>query len=145
MHVKNIIMCEALLISNKIVRLGTRSYQQMMEAMTPDSYSVAQLSRLNRDLELFYEILYNQWDTITEEEYKTFGRQLVVMLQTLKELYLTCKRIGDRNLDKQIELLEMNYSAIYEVNSDIVNFRIKLPKDNGFKKAMEEAGKRINR
>ncbi len=138
-------MCEALFISNKIVRLGTRSYQQMMEAMTPDSYSVAQLSRLNRDLELFYETLYNQLDTITEEEYKTFGNQLVVMLQTLKELYLTCKRIGDRNLDKQIELLEMNYSAIYEVNSDIVNFRIKLPKDESFKNIMEEAGKRINR
>lgn len=138
-------MCEALFISNKIVRLGTRSYQQMMEAMTPDTYSVAQLSRLNRDLELFYETLYNQWNTITEEEYKTFGNQLVVMLQTLKELYLTCKRIGDRKLDKQIELLEMNYSAIYEVNSDIVNFRINLPKDENFKKIMEEAGRRVNR
>lgn len=138
-------MCEASLISNKIVRLGTRSYQQMMEAMTPDSYSVAQLSRLNRDLELFYETLYNQWNTITEEEYKTFGNQLVVMLQTLKELYLACKRIGDRNLDKQIELLGMNYSAICEVNNDIVNFRIKLSKDDGFKKVMEEAAKRINR
>ena len=117
----------------------------MMEAMTPGKYSVAQLSRLNRDLELFYEILYNQWNTITEEEYKTFGNQLVVMLQTLKELYLTCKRIGDRKLDKQIELLEMNYSAIYEVNSDIVNFRINLPKDENFKKIMEEAGRRVNR
>lgn len=138
-------MCEATLISNKIVRLGTRSYQQMMETMTPDSYSVTQLSRLNRDLESFYETLYNQWNTITEEEYKTFGNQLVVMLQTLKELYLTCKRIGDRKLDKQIELLEMNYSAIYEVNSDIVNFRINLPKDERFKMVMEEAAKRINK
>ncbi len=138
-------MCEATLISNKIVRLGTRSYQQMMETMTPDSYSVAQLSRLNRDLEIFYEMLYNQWNAITEEEYNTFGNQLVVMLQTLKDLYLACKRIGDRKLDKQIELLEMNYSAIYEVNSDIVNFRINLPKDDGFKKVMEEAAKRINR
>lgn len=138
-------MCEATLISNKIVRLGTRSYQQMMETMTPDSYSVAQLSRLNRDLELFYETLYNQWNTITEEEYKTFGGQLVVMLQTLKELYQACKRIGNKNLDKQIELLEMNYSAIYEVNSDIVNFRINLPKDERFKRVMEEASKRINK
>lgn len=117
----------------------------MMETMTPDSYSVTQLSRLNRDLESFYETLYNQWNTITEEEYKTFGNQLVVMLQTLKELYLTCKRIGDRKLDKQIELLEMNYSAIYEVNSDIVNFRINLPKDERFKMVMEEAAKRINK
>jgi len=137
-------MCEATLISNKIVRLGTRSYQQMMETMTPDSYSVAQLSRLNRDLELFYETLYNQWNTITEEEYKAFGGQLVVMLQTLKELYQACKRIGNKNLDKQIELLEMNYSAIYEINSDIVNFRINLPKDEKFKRVMEEASKRIN-
>lgn len=118
----------------------------MMETMTPDSYSVAQLSRLNRDLESFYETLYNQWNTITEEEYKTFGGQLVVMLQTLKELYQACKRIGgNKNLDKQVELLGMNYSAICEVNNDIVNFRIKLPKDDGFKKVMEEAAKRINR
>ena len=139
-------MCEATLISNKIVRLGTRSYQQMMETMTPDSYSVAQLSRLNRDLGIFYEMLYNQWNAITEEEYNTFGNQLVVMLQTLKDLYLACKRIGgNKNLDKQVELLGMNYSAICEVNNDIVNFRIKLPKDDGFKKVMEEAAKRINR
>ena len=138
-------MCQTTLISNNIVRLGTRSYRQRMEVMNPNTVSVAQLSRLNRDLEAFYELLYDQWDTVTKEEYMAFGPQLVTMLQTLKELYLTCKKFlkGDA-MNKQIELLGMNYAAIFEVNSDMVNFRIESAEDQQFENAINEASKRIN-
>lgn len=32
--------------------------------------------------------------------------------------------------------LGMNYAALYEINSDIVNFKIKLPKDPEIKQIM---------
>ena len=138
-------MCQTAVISDNIVRLGTRSYRQMMEAMTPDAYNTARLSRLNRDLERFYEMLYNQWNTVTEAEYAVFGQQLVTLLQTIKELYLACKNITKSSaMEKQVELLGMNYAAIYEVNSDIVNFRIKSKKNHELQQIINEASKRLN-
>ena len=138
-------MCQTAVISDNIVRLGTRSYRQMMEAMTPDAYNTARLSRLNRDLERFYEMLYNQWNTVTEAEYAVFGQQLVTLLQTIKELYLACKNITKSSaMEKQVELLGMNYAAIYEVNSDIINFRIKSKKNHELQQIINEASKRLN-
>lgn len=138
-------MCQTTVISNNIVRLGTRSYRQMLEAMTPDTCNVARLSRLNRDLERFYYMLYSQWNTVTEEEYAVFGQQLVILLQTINALYLSCKNIAkSAAMEKQVELLSMNYSAIYEVNSDIVNFRIKLTKNQNFQKIINEASIHLN-
>ena len=32
----------------------------------------------------------------------------------------------------------MNYSALYELNSDIVNFRIKLPKNDAMKETLRK-------
>lgn len=117
----------------------------MLEAMTPDTCNVARLSRLNRDLERFYYMLYSQWNTVTEEEYAVFGQQLVILLQTINALYLSCKNIAkSAAMEKQVELLSMNYSAIYEVNSDIVNFRIKLTKNQNFQKIINEASIHLN-
>ena len=40
-------MCQTALISNQIVRLGTRSYKQRLEAKSK-GYSISQLARLNK-------------------------------------------------------------------------------------------------
>jgi hypothetical protein len=40
-------------------------------------------------------------------------------------------------MKKQVERLGMNYSALYELNSDIVNFCIKMPKNQEMKQLMQ--------
>ena len=50
-------------------------------------YRVTQLARLNRDLDELYELLYSQWDSVTENDYQVFGMQLQIMLGTLKDLH----------------------------------------------------------
>lgn len=133
-------MCQTSLISSNIVRLSTRSYRQRLEAVTPGGYSVARLARLNKDLDGFYELLYDQWQTVTEEDYNIFGPQLNIMLATLKELLNTCRKLPQKSgLSKEVEKLDMNYSALYEVNSDIVNFKIKISKDTEIKELMNRA------
>ena len=135
-----IIMCQTALISNNIVRLGTRSYKQRIEAVSDNRYSVNQLARLNRDLDDFYELLYEQWNSVTERDYQIFGPQLQIMLTTLKELYMLCKNMAKgANFEKETEKLGMNYSAIYEVNSDILNFKVNMKKDNEIRELMEHA------
>ena len=138
-------MCQATLISNSIARLSTRSYKHRQEIIVPDLYRVSQLARLNRDLDNLYELIYDQWRTVTEEDYKLFGGQLQLLLETIKGLYQSIKKLPKSlGLSKEAENLEMNYSALYEVNSDIVNFGIKLPKNKQFQQAMAEASQRLN-
>lgn len=134
------IMCQTSLISSSIVRLSTRTYKQRLEVATPCDYSVSRLARLNKDLDNFYELLYNQWQTITEEDYNIFGQQLNIMLKTIKELLDACKRLPQKTeLCKEMKKLDMNYSAIHEVNCDIQNFKIKMPKDTEMRKLMSRA------
>ena len=133
-------MCQTALISNQIVRLGTRSYKQRIEAVASKDYRVTQLARLNRDLDDFYELLYSQWNSVTENDYKILGPQLQIMLETLKELYQICMNLSKNlNFQKETEKLGMNYSAIYEVNSDIINFKIKVKEDSDLKTLMKRA------
>lgn len=133
------------MISNNISRLSTRSYKHRLEVVSPNQYRVSQLARLNRELDNLYELIYDQWRTVTEEDYRQFGGQFQLLLETLKGLYLSVRKLPkSMGLSQEAENLEMNYSALYEVNSDIVNFCIKLPQNERFQKAMTEASKRIN-
>lgn len=133
-------MCQTSLISNRIIRLGTRSYKQRLEAVSSNEYRVTQLARLNRDLDDFYELLYEQWKTVTESDYKVFGPQLQILLETLKDLYNVCKKVAYKpDFETETEKLGMNYSAIYEINSDIVNFGLMAKEDVELQDLMKQA------
>lgn len=93
-------MCQTEVISNTVVRLGRRSYTHRMEVARPNSYGAAQLARLNRKLDDLYELIYEDWRRSTNND----------------------------RMRSEVEKLGMNHSALYELNSDIVNFCIKMPK-----------------
>lgn len=133
-------MCQTQLISRDIIRLSTRSYRQRLEAVSSNRYEIVRLARLNHDLEEFYELLYDQWNTVTESDYQILAPQFRIMLKTLKELCHTCKQMPEsQGLNKQIERLEKNYAGIYELNSDIVNFRMKANQDAEMKSLLGRA------
>lgn len=123
-------MCDSAGISNKIVRLGTASFRNRLEVAGGMNYNVSKLSRLNRALKSFYRILYAQFNSVTKEDYEIFGPQLKVLLKSIKELHTACEKMPKTyGLSEETKKLGMNYSAIYEINSDIVNFRIKALED----------------
>lgn len=133
-------MCQTALISQNIVRLGTRSYRHRLEALVPNEYRVSSLRKLNHDLDSFYEFLYSQCNSVTEADYEVFGEQLNSMLATLKLLWQTCKRMPKASgLGNQVEKLKMNYFALYELNEDIKNYRIKAPKDKEWSSLLSQA------
>jgi hypothetical protein len=139
-------MCQATVISNTVKRLGRRSYTHRMDVATPGGYHEAQLSRLNRELDSLYEQIYEDWNTITEQDYAVFGGQLSLLVGTLKLLYDDCRRSSLHNvMHNEVERLGMNYSALYELNSDIVNFRIKAPHNTELQSMMSQASKVMNR
>lgn len=119
-------MCETALISKSLVRMGRRTYSHRMEVATPNTYRVGQLARLNRDLDNLYEMLYAQWRSVTPKDYEIFGGQYKVLLDTIKSLYDSCRKLPrESGLKEETRKLGMNYSALYELNSDIVNFVLK--------------------
>lgn len=134
-------MCQTATISQCIVRLGTRSYKHSLEVLVPDEYRVSQLRRLNHDLDTFYEFLYSQCNSVTERDYRVFEKQLESMLETLKVLYTSCKRIPKKyGVSDEAEKLRMNYIALYELNSDIKNYRIKASNDSEWATLLSDAG-----
>ena len=135
-------MCQTEAITQNIVRLSKRSYSHRLEIVMPNAYHVSQLARLNRELDRLYEIIYDDWQNISEEDYKVFGAQLAILLQTIKQLYNTCKeQPKEMGLKEETEKLGMNYSALFELNSDIVSFGIKMPKNQEMKQLMERLTK----
>lgn len=135
---KTRIMCQTEVISNTVVRLGRRSYTHRMEVARPNGYGTAQLARLNRELDALYELIYEDWRSITERDYAIFGGQLVILVKTVKQLYDECRRMLDnKSMKDEVEKLGMNYSALYELNSDIVNFCIKMPQNQEMKQLMK--------
>lgn len=139
-------MCQTAFISQSIVRLGTRSYRHSLEALAPNEYGVSQLRRLNRDLDAFYEFLYSQCNTVTERDYCVFGKQLTSMLNILKSLYISCKQMPkEYGVSAEAERLKRNYSALYELNSDIKNYRIKASKDAEWTALLSDASMAIKK
>lgn len=139
-------MCQTAFISQSIVKLGTRSYKHSLEALAPNEYRVGQLRRLNRDLDAFYEFLYSQSNTVTERDYSVFGKQLTSMLNILKSLYVSCKQMPkEYGVSAEAEKLKRNYSALYELNSDIKNYRIKASKDAEWAALLSDASMAIKK
>lgn len=138
-------MCQTAVISNTVKRLGRRSYTHRMEVASPGGYSETQLTRLNRELDNLYELIYEDWNTITEQDYAVFGGQLSLLVSTLKLLYDDCRKSDlHRVMHEEVDRLGMNYSALYELNSDIVNFRIKTPHNTELQLMMSKAAKVLN-
>ena len=134
-------MCETLNISRRMIRVSRKTYNNRLDVATPHQYSVGQLTSLNKDLDGLYELLYSQWRSVTEEDYQVFGGQFKLVLETIKSLYHECRKAPDAlGLKAETRKLGMNYSALYELNSNISNFGINAKKNAELKIALEKAG-----
>lgn len=134
-------MCQTVLISQNMVRMSRRTYNHRLEIASHNMYSVNQLARLNRDLDRLYEFLYAQWRTVTKEDYSVFGGQFKILLETIKGLYNSCREAPkEMGLKEETRKLGMNYSALYELNSDIVAFSVNAAKHEDLKNVLAQAG-----
>lgn len=137
-------MCQTAVISNEIVRLGTRSFKQRLEAMSGTQFPMTRLSRLNRCLDDFYELLYSQLNSVTYKDYEVFGPQLSVLLTTLKDLYRTCVALPKSpGGTAEVERLGRNYSALREIESDLKQFKAVKEQNTELLGLLAEAGKRM--
>ena len=134
-------MCETVNISRRMVSVSRKTYNNRLDFATPHQYSVGQLASLNKALDGLYELIYSQWRSVTEKDYQVFGGQFKLLLETIKSLYHECRKAPDAwGLKAETRKLGMNYSALYELNSNISNFGINAQKKAELKRALEKAG-----
>lgn len=139
-------MCQRAWISKNIRSISVRSFERNLEATSGMEVSALKLARLNKSIDSLYELLYSEFNDISSEDYKIIGPQLVFLLQTVKNLYLFYKRTPPPNAVKcQIDNLWNNYSALYELKSDLERFRLNENPNPRLNNALKKASSLIDR
>jgi hypothetical protein len=138
-------MCQTALISKNIVRIGMRSFGQNLEAAAGNTTTRQKIASLNHSIDTLYDLLYEQYNDITPADYKIFGPQLRLLLDSLKNLYTTYKKDSEAiEFSDQVERLGRNYSALYEIDRDIKHFRLSGGNATGLNAALKEASQAIS-
>ena len=131
-------MCQTMLISNSIVSLSKRSFARRLRTA---SYRVAveksALTRLNNQLDELYELLYDNYSSMTASDYDSFKDYLHILLDTLKGLCQDYERSAYRDaLADSLSRLRSNRVALEEIDNDICNFKIRVPRNPRYGEVM---------
>ena len=122
------IMCQTVEISRHIGRIGRRSFDRRMRLASPLFVErQGEVARILNEVDRLSDRLHDEFITITEDDYRMFGPELKIVISTLKALRRESQsrpelRRYDERMREQILDLE-------ELDHDIVEFRIKAPKD----------------
>lgn len=93
-----------------------------------------------------YELLYAEFNDINKADYSVIGPQLNILLKTVKDLYTTFEHTASRTfLKKEIDELKGNYSALYEINDDMIRYRLNASPDKKLSATLKEASSLIDK
>ena len=133
-------MCQTQVISNHIGRIGRRSFDRRMRIVSPLYVERrGEIARLLNEVDALSECLHDEFPTITEEDYKIFGPELKVVIDTLKSLLK--ESLTRHELKPYNERMREQIVDLEELDHDIREFRIKAKKKKKLQAAMAAAGK----
>lgn len=128
-------MCQTAVISKHIGRIGRRSFDRRMRLASPLFVEkTGEVTRLLNEVDRLSERLHDEFVTITEDDYRMFGSELKIVIDTLKSLRREShqrpelRRYDDRMRQQIIDLEEMDH--------DIYVFRVKAPKNEELQQAL---------
>lgn len=133
-------MCETAIISQRIGKIGRRSFDRRLKIASPFFVEKrGEMPRLLNEVDKLCELLHNEFSTITKSDYNAFASELKIVISTLKALYnesqnqLTSKPYNER-LRQQISDLE-------ELDHDIKTFRIAAPQNAALQATLSKLSK----
>ena len=133
-------MCQTAIISQRIGRIGRRSFDCRMRMASPTfEQKRGELARILNEVDRLSEQLHEDFPTITADDYRMFGPKLNIVISTLKSLrdesrsHSELTAYSARMSDQIIDLEELNH--------DIVTFRIHALNNKELNEAMTEVGK----
>lgn len=117
-------MLQTSTVQNKIVNLGTRSFRQKLEILSGKEITIKKLARLNKDLEMLYEFLYNTLNTISRKEAIHIESLLQELLNSTNALLAVGSRTASQlGILEEAQRLDHNILALEEIRQDLLNFR----------------------
>ncbi len=132
-------MCQTQVISNHIGRIGRRSFDRRMRIVSPLYVERrGEIARLLNEVDALSERLHNEFPTITEEDYRIFGPELKIVIATLKSLLR--ESMMRHELKPYNERMREQIVDLEELDHDILEFRVKAPKDKELQAAMAKIG-----
>lgn len=132
-------MCQRQVISRHIGRIGRRSFDRRMRIASPLYVERrGEIVRLLNEVDLLSECLHNEFHTITEEDYKMFGSELKIVIDTLKSLRK--ESLMFRELKPYNERMRKQIVDLEELDHDIRVFRVDAPKDQALQATLNSVG-----
>ena len=128
-------MCQTAVISRHIGRIGRRSFDRRMRMASPlFTERQGEVARILNEVDRLSDRLHDEFITITEDDYRMFGSELKILISTLKDLRRDSRLRAD--LRPYDDRMRQQIVDLEELDHDIVEFRIKAPKDEELQKAM---------
>ena len=133
-------MCQTAVISRHIGRIGRRSFDRRMRRASPLFVEKrGEVARLLNDVDRLSDRLHDEFITITEDDYRMFGSELKILISTLKDLRRDSRLRAD--LRPYDDRMRQQIVDLEELDHDIVEFRIKAPKNKELQEIMAKIGK----
>ena len=128
------------MISKHIGRIGRRSFDRRLRMASPLYVEKrGEVARLLNEVDRLSDRLHDEFITITEDDYRMFGPELKILISTLKDLRRDSRHRADLRLYD--DRMRQQIASLEELDHDIVEFRIKAPKNKELQEIMEKIGK----
>lgn len=116
-------MCETAVISKRIGTIGRRSFDRRLRIASPLFVEKrGELSRLLNDVDRLSNLLHDEFQTITADDYNKFSRELKIVISTLKALYK--ESLPHAGLKNYNERMSQQIADLEELDHDIKVFRV---------------------
>ena len=133
-------MCQTAVISRHIGRIGRRSFDRRMRLASPlFTERQGEVARILNEVDQLSDRLHDEFITITEDDYRMFGSELKILISTLKDLRRDSRLRAD--LRPYDDRMRQQIVDLEELDHDIVEFRIKAPKNKELQEVMAKIGK----
>ena len=128
-------MCQTAVISRHIGRIGRRSFDRRMRLASPlFTERQGEVARILNEVDRLSDRLHDEFITITEDDYRMFGSELKIVISTLKALRRESQSRPE--LRRYDERMRLQILDLEELDHDIVEFRIKAPKNKELQEAL---------
>lgn len=132
-------MCQTAAISKRLGRIGRRSFDRRMRMASP-LYVEKQsdLNSLLNDVDRLSEQLHKDFPTISADDYRMFGPELKIVINTLKHLRM--ESLSHHDIEQYNERMRQQIADLEELEHDIRSFRTDAQQTKNLQQAMSAIG-----
>lgn len=133
-------MCHTQSISRSIGRIGRQSFDRRIRLASPFfNDKKGEIEKILNEIDKLSKELHKTFPTITEEDYRVFGPELRIVIDTLKSLRK--ESLSRIELKPYNDRMRQQIADLEEIDHDIKIFRVDAPKNKELSMAMVAVSK----